>query len=123
MNKKILLLVNFILLSSSLAFSENDKISVNENLKEVQKNLISNHIEYAKTSIDRRCHSLKRKIKKCEDQLHYLETSRAQNQSTDESQIDKHRINLIDKIQKYENQIDNLKLLKVSSEVINFNKL
>ena len=111
MNNKIIFFLTCILLSGSFVFSEDDK------LNETKKVLISRHAEYAKACIDRKCKKIKEKIKRQQERLHYFDN---QSNGMDQIELSRRRIETINKIQKYEEQIDNLRLIKLSVETINF---
>lgn len=117
MKKIFQLITSCALVSSSLIFSESNLST--EKLNVTTKDLISNHVEFAKTSVDKKCNKLKKKIKKSEEQLRDLEINAGQS----DSKINDRRSKLLEKIKKYENQIYSLKLLKSSTETIDFTDL
>lgn len=114
MSNKIIIFLTCVLLTSSLAFS-------NDRLNETKNVLFSSQVEFAKESIEHKCHKVKKKIKKLEDRLHWFE----QNQSNEMTEEFKNirRKEMKNKIKKYEDKIDNLRLMKISLETINFNSI
>jgi Xaa-Pro aminopeptidase len=117
MKKVILLIISCVLFSSSLAYSKGENSPACEKLNAATKDLISCHIEFAKATIDRKCEKLKKKIKESEEQLHHLETYSNQ---IDTENLNKRRTKLLEKIQKSEDRIYNLRLLKSSTEIVDF---
>lgn len=111
MNIKTLIFSTCILLVNSLAFSGQNTVS------ETKEVLVSSHTEFAKANIDKKCKKLKKKIKSLEEELSRIEST------SDQDSQEKRRIKILDKIQKYEEKIDALRLVKLSFETINFNAL
>lgn len=110
MNNKIVIFIACALLSSSMAFSKDDK------LNEAKNSLINSQVEYTKATIDYKCQKIKEKIKRCEDQLQHWE------KSNEISLIERSK-KTRNKIKKYEDKIDALRLMKLSLDTINFNSL
>jgi len=123
MRKIILLIVLCSLFYSSCVFANSDKTPTAptaEKLNTATKDLISCHVEFAKASIERECEKLNKKIIKFEERLRFLETCSNQFNAIELNNL---RTKLLNKIQKYKNQIYNLKLLKSSTEIVDFTNL
>lgn len=120
MKKVILVITTCVLFSGSCLFAKSDSALASEKLNAATKDLISHHVEFAKASIDRKCEKLKKKIMEFEEQLRLLETCSNQ---VDAVELNNQRTKLLNKIQKYEDRICNLKLLKSSTEIVDFTDL
>lgn len=108
MNKLILLITTCFIFSSASTFAKSDNF-------QSAKNLISSHIEFAKTTLDKQCEKLSKKIHKLEKKLGSLEASSSEMTS---SEFNKRRTQLIEAIQKCEDQIAKLNQLKSTSDSI-----
>lgn len=85
-------------------------------MNEAKEMVINSHVEFAKAAIDKKCLKIKEKIKRLERNLYYIENN-------SECRNTENYIKLINKIQKYEEKIESLKLIKLSVDTINFNAL
>lgn len=120
MKKLFFVITTCVLFSGSFIFAKSDNTHASEKLNVATKDLISCHVEFAKASIDRKCEKLKKKIRKFEEQLRSYETYSNQ---IDAIELSDRRTELLNKIQKYEERVYNLKLLKSSTEIVDFTDL
>ncbi len=98
------------LLFSFGAFAEEIKSN------EAKEMLVNSHVEYAKSEIDRKCQKMKKKINSLYRKLHNLNRFSSGEDFNKEQQEEINR-----RINKYEDRIENLKLMKISLDTINFN--
>lgn len=89
-------------------------MSQENKLIEAKNGFVSSAVEYAKADIDRRCQKIKIKIKRLEQEIHHIQNNPEESDFLSE---------LISKIKKLEERIDNLRLIKMSLDTIEFNSL
>jgi hypothetical protein len=103
MKKITLLITAYAIFSGTLIFAGKSATT---------KTLVSSHVEFVQTSIDKKCEKLTKKMSKLEDRL-----------NTNDYQDDKQRMKLINKIQRCKEQIHHLEHLKLSTETIDYNAI
>lgn len=117
--KKLLSLVAALsILSVSPLLAQTEDSEVGEKYHSATKDLVCSHVEFAKAAIERKCKKYKKRIRKLESQLCYLERCGG-NADVDIERIND-RTELRNQIQMYEERIYNLRLLKSSAEIIDF---
>lgn len=86
-------------------------------LERILKNLVSNHVEYAKSLINKKCAKAKRTIYKLKCRL-----SRYENYPLDNEREREERDRILKRIEECEKRLENMILLRISLETVDCTK-